>query len=133
MARLRQVDRSKYREYLKRADECNSAMKRSFDAGEWNACVICAIHAGIAAADALCVYVKGLRHAGERHEDAIGLFLDTAPGDDATKKSASRLSNLLGIKSRAEYGERLLGRKDAEEAVLEVERLLAFIKSRLPK
>ncbi len=105
-------------------------MNRSYDSREWNACVINAIQSAIASADALCIFKKGVRHAGERHEDAVALFLDIDTTNEEIKNNSKRLSKLLSIKTDAEYGERLLKQSDADEAKISTARLFQFVKNR---
>ena len=57
--KTRDVAKSLYTNYLKRAEECCHAAKNSFTAQEWNAATISAIHACIAASDAMCIYFLG--------------------------------------------------------------------------
>ena len=40
----------------------------------FNSATLCAIHCGISAADAVTVFFKGVRHAGEKHEDVVQLL-----------------------------------------------------------
>ncbi|MCK5333121.1 MAG: HEPN domain-containing protein [Candidatus Aenigmarchaeota archaeon] len=129
--KTRQVDRSKASFYLQKAEECKNSMKRAFEAGEWNACVINAIHSAISSADALCVAKLGMRNAGERHTDALILFSRIEQGNEEFKKSAKHLSELLRIKTDAEYGERLFYEKDAGMAVKHAERFLSFVKEKI--
>ena len=131
--RTRPVGRAHFRDYLKRAEECLHALQMAYEHDEWNACVINAIHCMIAAADAFCVYRLGTRHAGERHDDAVALFASSDPSSEEVKANARRLSRVLGVKNNAEYGEKLMGRKDAEEAKRDAERFVAFVKSRTEK
>lgn len=98
--KTRDVDRSKAPIYLQKAEECKNSMKRDFDAGEWNACLISAIHSAISSADALCVAKLGMRNASERHTDALILFSGIEPGNEEFKKSAKHLSELLNKKIR---------------------------------
>lgn len=130
MGRLRNVDRHKYADYLKRAEELLNAMNRAYESGEWNACVINAVQSAIASADALCIFKKGVRHAGERHEEALMLFSETEPDDLQVKSNAKHLAALLSIKTDAEYGERLMNRRDAEQAKLDAGRLFSFVKGK---
>lgn len=125
--KTRQVDRSKAGFYLQKAEECKNSMKRAFESREWNACVINAIHCAISSADALCVAKLGLRNAGESHNDALVLLSQVEPGSEEIKKNVKHLSELLNIKTDAEYGERLFYEKDAEMAVKHAERLLGFV------
>lgn len=131
--KTRNVERRLYINYLKRADECLEAAKTSVGVSHWTASIINSIHAGIAAVDALCVYYLGKRHAGQRHEDAIKLFssIDLEPKE--LRAHAQRISRLLGTKTPAEYEERLVRKPEAEKALKDVERLLAFARSKLPK
>ena len=133
MMRIRPVDRYRYRDYLKRAQECANAMDRAYETGEWNACVINAVHCGVSAADALCVATKGVHHAGERHGDAISLLISIDPKDDEIKNISNRLSRLLGVKTGAEYGEKLMGAKDAEDAKRDAEKISDLVKGKLAK
>jgi uncharacterized protein (UPF0332 family) len=72
--KTKDVAKSLYTNYFKRAEECFHAAKNSFAIEEWNAATINAIHSCIAACDAICVYFLGKRHAGESREDAVNLF-----------------------------------------------------------
>jgi len=107
-------------------------MSAAFERKEWNASAINAIHCAVSAADAVCIYKLGQRHAGQRHGDAISLFLSVNPSDSDLKKNAQRLSKIIACKTDSEYGERLVSRKDAEFLKKEVERLLNFVKTMLP-
>lgn len=130
MGRIRNVDRHKYANYLKRAEELLNAMDRSYGASEWNACVVNAVQSAIASADALCIFKIGVRHAGERHEEALTLFSETGPDDPLIKSNAKHLAALLSIKTDAEYGERLMNQRDSEHAKLAAERLFDFVKGK---
>ncbi|MFQ6003567.1 MAG: hypothetical protein ACE5KJ_07460 [Candidatus Zixiibacteriota bacterium] len=72
--RTRSVDKFLYRNYIKKAEECRQAMNDAYSKGNWNATVINAIHCAISAADSITVFFKGVRHAGEKHEDVIALL-----------------------------------------------------------
>lgn len=111
----RDVQKSLYVNFLKKAEECYNAAKNSFSIGEWNASAINAIHSCIAACDAMCVYFLGKRHAGENHEEVVNLFRTIKGGDEAIKTNANRLLRTLGVKNMAEYEERLIRRPEAEK------------------
>jgi len=126
------VERSFYGNYLKRAQECFAAAKRSLDLKEWNAATISAIHSAIASADALCVYFLGQRHSGESHADAVMLFNTIGLKKEELNPNARRISRIMGVKNMAEYEERLVYQSEAESAVKDAERLFSFAKSKLP-
>lgn len=125
------VDKHDAANYIKRALECLHAATRAYENEEWNACVINSIHCAIAAADAFCIAKLGVRNSSEKHSDAIQLFISISPGSEEIIKNAKHLTNLLAIKTNAEYGERLLQPKDAENAIKHAERLLVFCKENI--
>jgi len=98
-----------------------------------NAAVINAVHCGISTCDALTVFMLGVRHAGDRHEDAISLFQTVGLPRDVLLVKSRQLSRLLGIKNTAEYEERLMDENDAREAVRDAERFLGWVKEFLSK
>ena len=130
--KTRNVARRLYVNYLKRADECLATAKGAFVAQQWNASAINAIHSAIAGVDALCVYYLGKRHAGESHGGAIKLFNSFYVAPQELQVNAKRLSRMLGMKNMAEYEERLVFKSEAEKALKDAERLLAFVLSKLP-
>ena len=129
--RTRSVDKFLYKNYLKKAEECRQAMDDAYGRENWNAAVINAIHCAISAADALTVFFKGIRHAGEKHEDVIALLQTISLEQDVLKMKTKQLSRLLSIKNVAEYEERLMSKKDANSAIKDAERFLQWVKETL--
>lgn len=106
--RTRSVDKFLFRNYLTKAEEFNSTAATASQKGMYNPAVVNAVHSAISAVDALTVFYKGVRHAGERHEDAVAL-LQTLPLEKGELSSKTRqLSRLLGLKTSAEYHEQLM-------------------------
>ena len=128
----RDVQKSLYVNFLKRAEECLHAAQNSFSTQEWNAAAINAIHSCIAACDAMCVYFLGKRHAGDDHEEAVNLFVTIKGGNEGIKANSNRLLRVLRIKNMAEYEERLVHRPEAEKILKDCESFLEFIKKELP-
>ncbi len=131
--RTRDVAKSLYSNYLKRAEECFHAAKNSFAIQEWNAATINAIHSCIAACDAICVYFLGKRHAGETHNDAVNLFKTIKTGDEELNTNANRIIRILRIKNMAEYEERLVYKSEAEKVLKDCERFFEYVKKQLPQ
>jgi uncharacterized protein (UPF0332 family) len=129
--RTREVAKSFYTNYLKRAEECLHAAKNSFNNQEWNAAAINAIHSCIAACDAMCVYFLGKRHAGENHNDAVALF-KIIKSSKEINTNANRIARVLRIKNMAEYEERLVCISEAEKVLKDCERFLEYVKKELP-
>ena len=128
-----QASRNLYSNYIKKAEEFLASAQRSFDENEWNASALGAIHCAISAADALCVYYLGERHAGERHEDAVRLFKEIRIKDGDLDVNSKRIIRILGHKNMAEYEERMVRKSEAESALKDAKRLLDFVKVNLPK
>ena len=130
--KTRDVSKSSYTNYRKRAEECLHASQHSLQEQEWNASAINAIHCCIAACDAMCVYFLGKRHNGDNHNNAAGLF-KTIKGTDEYSTNANRILRILRMKNMAEYEDRLVYKTEAEKIFKDCERFLAFIKEKLPK
>ncbi len=120
------VASSFYKNFLKKAEECHAGMNAAFAIDSWNLAVIAAVHCGISAADALTVKFMGVRNSGSRHESVIKL-LSKLNLPEIGKKN-QQLSNLLRIKSTAEYEERLMSKSDASEALRDAERFYKWVK-----
>jgi len=129
--RTRRTNKTFFENYLKKARENLGTARESLNAMRWNAATINAIHCGISACDALTVFMIGVRHAGERHEDAITLLQTLNLSRDTLLSKGRQLSRLLGIKNTAEYEERLLTQKEAAEAVRDAERFLEWVEELL--
>jgi hypothetical protein len=70
-----------------------------------------------------------VRHVGERHSDSVLLLQSIRPKDERYPANAVRLRRVIDIKNMAEYEERLVFRKEAEKALKDCERYLAFVRS----
>jgi len=129
MIKTREVSKNLYLNYLRKAEEFYDAMKNELDNKNYNACVLCAIHCAISAADALTIFYKGVRHSGDKHQDVIKLIngLDILDIKNKTK----HLTNLLDLKNSLEYEERLTTENGALIAVRNVERFFLWIKGLL--
>jgi len=132
--KTRRVDRSLYANYLKKTEECLASACRSFAVGEWNASAINSIHSAISSIDAMCVFFLGQRHSGDSHDGSVAL-LQTIKELDRKDLNAiiNRTSRILSLKNMAEYEERLVSNAEAEKALKDADRLLQFVKSKLPK
>ncbi len=129
----RKTDPFHYAEYLSRAEQCLNAAKHSASTNEWDACAINSVQSAISAADALTVFCKSERSAGQRHEEAARLFKSIAPQDAPIQENANRLSRILAKKNASAYEEKAVKRNEAEYLLVEAGRLLDFVKTRLPR
>ena len=127
-SRTKEVAKSLYSNFLRRAKECSHAARHSFDNQEWTAA---AINATIAACDAMCVYFLGKRSAGENHNEAVRLF-KTISNKEEISVNANRIARIIRTKNIAEYEERLIFKSEAERILKDSQRLLDFILKKLP-
>ena len=131
--RVRRIDKSLFKNYLRKSQECFETASECLKTRRWNAAVINAVHCGISACDALTVFMLGARHAGDRHQDAISLFQTVGLPKEVLTTKSKQLSRLLDIKNAAEYEERLMNENDAREAVRDAERFFSWVKEFLSK
>ena len=127
--KTRSVDKHKYKNYLAKADEFFDMMNDSFAKRKFNPTVLNAIHCAINSADALTVFYKGVRHAGERHEDVVAL-LNTLGLPDMQSKNR-QLLDLLRIKNSAEYEEKLMTETNALDSIKNAERFFKWVRDML--
>lgn len=125
----RSVDRHKYNNYLIKADEFFDMMNESFAKRKFNAAVLNAVHCAMSAADALTVFYKGVRHAGERHEDVVALLNTLGLADMQSKNR--QLLDLLRIKNSAEYEEKLMTEANALDSIKNAERFFKWVRNLL--
>ena len=115
--------------FLSKADEFFDIMNESFAKRKFNATVLNAIHCAISSADALTVFYKGIRHAGERHEDVIALLNSLELPDIQSKNR--QLLDLLRIKNSAEYEEKLMTEANALDSIKNTERFFKWVRGML--
>jgi len=127
--KTRTVDKAKFRNYLKKADEFFDSMNDSFAKRNFNATVSNAVHCAINSADALTVFYKGIRHAGDGHDSVLTL-LNTLGLDNMQKKNR-QLLNLLHVKNSAEYEEKLMTEKNALSSIKNAERFSTWVRETL--
>jgi HEPN domain-containing protein len=108
--------------YLDKAQEFLRAARDSLELGNNTAAVGNAVHAGIAAADAISAIRTRTVWRGE-HAQAAG-HLETI-GEEG-KQAARHLRRLLPMKTRAEYDPAPMRAADAKTAVQAAERIVAL-------
>ncbi|MDQ1295357.1 MAG: hypothetical protein QG608_3242 [Actinomycetota bacterium] len=91
-----------------------------------DAYVTLCVHAGIAAADAMCAHHLGQHNSGENHHEAVALLKRVHPEGRAL---ATDLSQLLSLKTRAGYTHRPVTAQDRCTAGRRAERLVDAARS----
>ena len=128
--KTRLMDKGKYKNFLKKAEEYNHAMRACYDGGLWNACVGNAIHCAISSIDALTVFYLGLRASGERHTDVTKLLPRLPLERREVETKTDQFTMLLSIKNAAEYDDRLMNETDAHKAITSCDRIFSWVKEK---
>jgi len=88
--------RAKAKQFLRVADDVRELSDEGEDVRD--AVVTLYVHAGIAAADAICAAALGKHAQGHSHTDAVALLASV------DRQASKSLAVLLGMKTRAGYG-----------------------------
>jgi hypothetical protein len=92
---------------------------------------VLSVHAGISAADAVCVGRFGVRSASKTHADQARLLHQLLPDDEAARRASSQLAALIDRKNTVEYEARVCAERDAETATKQAERLVEWARATL--
>jgi len=130
--RTRDVQKGLHANYLRKAEGFARSAEAALSRGDFDAAVSAAVHAAINLVDALTVFYLGQRHAGESHEGALALFRRLPLDKDVLERGADHLSALLGVKTEAEYAERLATEREARAAQKHLDRLRTLARDALP-
>jgi hypothetical protein len=95
-----------------------------------NAAALNGIHCAISAADSLCVHFHGKRSSSKDHSDAVRLLAELF-ADAEAQHQANRLGSILAKKNQVEYEERVFSQAEAVSLAKQVERLFAWVASRM--
>jgi hypothetical protein len=117
---------------VRKSDEFERAAVHAARQKDWDAAVANAVHSGISMADAVAVFYLGKRSAPQEHEESVALLLQLGIDRREVERAASHLTELLKVKNRAEYEERLLGQRDSEQAMKHLGRFKAWVGGKLP-
>ena len=132
--RVRETDKFKYKNFLKKADEFHLEMRNALSGKRWNAVGLNGIHCLISSCDALTTYFLGKRSAGERHEDVAKLVNEIRDFDDSVRKEkVNQILSILRPKTRVEYDSDLFTEKEAALLSKQVERFYVWAKKTLPE
>ena len=120
------TSRSKAPLFLAKARQfCDTATQQLQDS-RFDSTVLCAVHAGISSADAVCVGVNGRRSGDPNHLMAAALLEEVGKGSKEYHAKANQLRSLINQKNRVEYEDKPASRKDAEDAADRCTRLVLW-------
>jgi len=118
--------------YFRKASEYRDSMNQALADRRPNAAALNGIHCAISAADSLCVRFHGKRSSSKDHSDAVRLLAELF-ADEEARHQANRLGIILTKKNQVEYEERLFSSGEAVNLAKQVERLFAWVASRMGK
>ena len=130
--KVRTTAKAKYANYVRKSDQFARAAADAQARGDWDAAVSNAVHAAIAMADALAVFYAGHRSAAQSHQETLEVLFGLALDRTDLERNSAHLSRLLGVKTAAEYEERLLEGNDAARALKHMDRFRQWAKAKLP-
>jgi len=125
------VEKSRYRAYLKKAEEFYETALSAQEPNNWNAVGLNAVHCAISSADSLLVFYTGKRSSDESHQAVVELLKLIELPDVRSK--AETLRKVLEKKNLVAYEDREFSRNDALQIIKLAERFLAWVKSILSK
>lgn len=124
--KIREENRSKASDYLKKASDNYEQMLAAFNASNWNAAATLAVQCAISSADAICVYEKGMRSVSQDHLDVCD-FMAGLPLEGAQEKSR-QLRKIIARKNLVQYECRSVHKADADEVVKITTRVYQWVR-----
>jgi hypothetical protein len=106
------------------AFECLESAETSLAASRWHAAGFCAIHAGVAAADAALGASAGFRSASPDHNTVVRLLREHVSGFPAA--SGRQITGLLQQRSAIYYDARLVTETEARTLVDQARRFVEW-------
>lgn len=126
------VDKAHAATYFRKSRQLCEAAGAELDADRSDASLILAIHAGINAADAVCIGL-GTRKNKESHERAADLLEEVGGHANEFIEAANRLRALVAGKTAIEYENKRATRKDAEIGIRRCSALVEWAEKTLRK
>lgn len=109
---------------LQKARRYREAARLALGRGQWDPAASSAVHCAINAIDAVCARRLARKAADHHDSPALLASIESIPAADK-QATGNRLRELLGMKTLAEYEDRLLGSAEAAHAVTLAERVLS--------
>ena len=116
--------------YRRKCGQFERAARTASAAGDWSAAGLNAVHAAIAASDALTTFHLGERSRSKDHADAATLVGRLAlPG---VKERSAQLGRILSVKNLVAYEAREITRREAEDLMARMARFVEWALQNVP-
>lgn len=125
--KIKKEERSVAQDYLKKATDNYQQMLLAMEGNNYNAAATLAIQCGISAADAICVFEKGIRSISADHLDVCELIESLAI--PAAVDKARTLRKIIAKKNMVQYERRNIFQVEAEEIVKLTTRFYQWVNS----
>jgi HEPN domain-containing protein len=129
--KIRREERGAAKDYLKKAMDNYEQMLLAMERDNYNAAATLAIQCGISAADAICVFEKGMRSISADHLDVCALVESLAITEAVDK--ARILRKIIAKKNMVQYERRNIFLGEAEEIAKLATRFYQWVSSILAK
>lgn len=129
--KIREEERSAAKDYLKKAVDNHQQMLLAIEGKNYNAAATLALQCVISAADAICVFEKGIRSISDNHLDVCELVESLALPEGIDK--AKTLRKIIAKKNLIQYERRNIFQVEAEEIVKLATRFYHWVNSILTK
>ena len=126
--KTRQIGKSDYQIYLKKAKEFYSTMYQAEKAQNWNAVGLNGVHCVISLMDALLVKYSGLRSADDDHSKVVDLLTSSLANriKDVNQK-AQTAKRVIAKKNIVAYENRNFFQKEAQDMIKQVQRFYDWV------
>jgi len=124
-----------WQEFLSEARRFWEVAETAYDPDHINQAASQAIHAVIAANDALCMFLIQDRPAGESHTQAVQFLRRACAGTEWEQEAATRVrqfADVLQLRSAVEYQGRPIKRERAERLMKQAKRFVEWAETVLP-
>ena len=129
--KIKKEERNVAQDYLKKATDNYQQMLLAIEGNNYNAAATLAIQCGISAADAICVFEKGMRSISADHLDVCELVESLAIPVAVDK--AKTLRKIIAKKNMVQYERRNIFQVEAKEIVKLTTRFYQWVNSILTK
>ena len=129
IGRRASVPRTRYRDYVKVADNFYSGAELAKEFEYWNAAGVLIIHAAIAYSDAITIKVGGVKSQGEDHMTAVDLLREVVALDEAGQRATHHLARMIEQKNVVSYSGEVYAKTDIEQLWKQLERYKKWVMS----
>jgi len=127
--KIRQEDKSAAQDYFKKAKESYLEMISALEHRHFNASATLAIQCVISAADAVCVFEKGVRSVSQDHFDVCELVKSLTLAEACDK--ATTLKRIIAKKNMVQYERRNVFEVEAREIAKMTARFYQWVEAHM--